>query len=45
MPFEASLEEVVKEAWANRPEVQEVALAEKIRRELVGVPRPTAGPA
>ena len=37
VPFETSLEEVVKEAWANRPEVQEVALVEKIRRELVGV--------
>ncbi len=37
VPLETSLEQVATEAWANRPEVQEVALAEKIRRELVGV--------
>lgn len=44
VPFQASLEEAVKEAWANRPEVQEVALAEKIRRELVGVAQADSRP-
>ncbi len=44
VPFQTSLEEAVKEAWANRPEVQEVALAEKIRRELVGVAQADSRP-
>lgn len=44
VPFETSLEEAVKEAWANRPEVQAVALVEKIRRELVGVAQADSRP-
>ncbi len=42
--FEASLEEAVGEAWGNRPEVLEATLAEKIRKELVGVAQADSRP-
>lgn len=39
VPFEVTLDEAVGEAWTNRPESKAVALAEKIRGELVGIAR------
>lgn len=43
-PLELRVDEAVREAWANRPEAKAVALAERIRGELVGVARAEARP-
>src|SRR5262249_14381090 len=43
-PLEVTLDEVVKEASAQRPEVAQAALAERIRDELVGIERAEGRP-
>jgi HAE1 family hydrophobic/amphiphilic exporter-1 len=44
LPFELSLDEVIREAWANRPEAKAATLNEKIRYEYVGIVRADAQP-
>lgn len=44
VPVEVTIEEAVREAWSNRPETKALALAEKIRHELVGVAKAESRP-
>lgn len=44
VPVDVTLDEAVREAWAERPESKAVALAEKIRGELVGIARAESRP-
>lgn len=37
LPYEVTIDEAVREAWANRPEARAIALYERIRDELIGV--------
>jgi outer membrane protein TolC len=44
VPTEITLEEAVREAWANRAEAKAVALSEKIYTELIGVAQSESRP-
>jgi len=44
VPLEVALEDVVQEAWSNRPEAKEASLTEKIREELIGIAAADARP-
>src|SRR5262249_30050404 len=44
VPFEIPLDEVVGEAWSNRPEAREATLTERIREELIGIAAADAKP-
>jgi HAE1 family hydrophobic/amphiphilic exporter-1 len=44
IPYDVSLDDVVREAWGNRPEARAAALAEQIREQLVGVAQAEARP-
>lgn len=37
LPYEVTIDDAVREAWANRPEARAIAYYERIRDELIGV--------
>lgn len=37
LPYEVTIDEAVREAWANRPEARAIAYYERIRDEMIGV--------
>ena len=44
LPYEVTIDEAVREAWANRPEARAIAFYERIRDELIGVAKAESRP-